>query len=393
MRKSAIILILGFITALSLAAGATQAAVIHVPGDQPTIAAGLGSASSGDIVLVACGTYEEHSLSLPSGVTLRGDGSSASCVIIDAQGLGRVMEAVGLSETVTIENLTLRNGLAHHGAGLKVEFASAVVGNCHFDGNVATSVGGGLHSKESDVTVTDCLFTGNSADADGGGLNMAQSELTLTNSVFDGNTADYGGALVLASGSPLVEGCRFLENSSTAAGGAIVTLLSTTPTIRGCLFDGNSSVDGGAIYAMLGGDALIETCTFVNNAASTLAAGVLAWYSNTTMRNCIVAFSTEGEGVACDLNGQLILECCDIYGNAGGDWVGCAADQLGVNGNFSEDPLFCLLDNPVEPYTVSAYSSCAEVNNPECGQIGAFGFACGLTATEDTSISHVKSLY
>ena len=30
-----------------------------------------------------------------------------------------------------------------------------------------------------------------------------------------------------------------------------------------------------------------------------------------------------------------------ICGNAGGDWTGCLAGQLGVNGNFAADPLFC----------------------------------------------------
>jgi hypothetical protein len=37
--------------------GSAQAAVRNVPGTYPTIAAGLAAASSGDVVLVAPGTY------------------------------------------------------------------------------------------------------------------------------------------------------------------------------------------------------------------------------------------------------------------------------------------------------------------------------------------------
>lgn len=38
-------------------AGFSSAATIHVPGDQPTIQAGINAASDGDTVLVADGTY------------------------------------------------------------------------------------------------------------------------------------------------------------------------------------------------------------------------------------------------------------------------------------------------------------------------------------------------
>jgi hypothetical protein len=41
---------------------AAAAATIHVPGDQPTIQAGIGAATPGDTVEVACGTYSESKL-------------------------------------------------------------------------------------------------------------------------------------------------------------------------------------------------------------------------------------------------------------------------------------------------------------------------------------------
>jgi len=62
---------------------------IHVPGDIPTIQAGLQAAVAGDTVLVAAGTYYEHDLTMnPSGIILRGETGLPEDVIIDAQGLG-----------------------------------------------------------------------------------------------------------------------------------------------------------------------------------------------------------------------------------------------------------------------------------------------------------------
>ena len=54
--------------------------------------------------------------------------------------------------------------------------------------------------------------------------------------------------------------------------------------------------------------------------------------SSTTLQNSVIAFSTEGEAIYGDVCDPA-LTCCDVYGNAGGDYVGCIADQLGINGN------------------------------------------------------------
>ncbi len=64
-----------------------------------------------------------------------------------------------------------------------------------------------------------------------------------------------------------------------------------------------------------------------------------------------------------------------------------------MNGNFSADPLFCGDLNPDEPYTLHTESPCAPENNPECGLIGAWGVACGLTAIEPVSWGSVKAMF
>ncbi len=92
------------------------------------------------------------------------------------------------------------------------------------------------------------------------------------------------------------------------------------------------------------------------------------------MDNCIVAGSTVGEGVYDDDSSTTLLACCDLFGNAGGDWVGGIADQYGQNGNLCADPLFCDPDN--DDFTLAADSPCLPENN-DCGElIGITGMGC-----------------
>src|SRR5207249_6537737 len=76
---------------LTLVAPTAIAAVWYVRpgggGDATTIQGGLALAQSGDMVRVAAGTYMEHDLQLPPGVTLVGE-SGRDSTVIDAQDLG-----------------------------------------------------------------------------------------------------------------------------------------------------------------------------------------------------------------------------------------------------------------------------------------------------------------
>lgn len=68
------------------------------------------------------------------------------------------------------------------------------------------------------------------------------------------------------------------------------------------------------------------------------------------------------------------MTCCDLWGNASGDWTSRIADQYGVRGNISACPFFCNPDS-LELY-VAGDSPCAPSANPDCGLIGAWGVGC-----------------
>ncbi len=110
------------------------------------------------------------------------------------------------------------------------------------------------------------------------------------------------------------------------------------------------------------------------------------------LENTIIAFSGSGQAITC-YDGGVTLYCCDLYGNAGGDWVGTIADQYGHDGNISEDPLFCGDENPDEPLSLDRGSPCAADANPDCGLIGAWDVGCGWTAVAPASWGTIKTMF
>ena len=377
-----------------LIARTTPAATIHVPGDQPTIQTGLAAALPGDTVLVACGSYFEHGLVLGEGVCLRSGTGDPACVTIDAGGQGRVMECAGLDAPVRVEGITVTGGAdGVEGGGILCEYATIALSACVFRDNQSGVYGGAVTVVDGSVTLDDCLFESNHCTEDGGGFNCTRSPLEMNRCVFRGNTANYGGAAVIVGGGLLrIEDCFFEGNSATERGGA-VAVMACAPLFSRCTFDGNSAAHGGAFYCLLGGNAHIGSCTLINNAGSLSGGGINSMTAAPFLNNSIIAFSPSGEAVSCGGNLIPTLHCCDLFGNADGDWVGCIADQAKINGNLSADPLFCFAENPEEPYTLSSASPCAEENNPGCGQIGAWPVGCHLTATQEASWSEIKALY
>jgi hypothetical protein len=254
----------------------------RVPGDAPTIAAAIDSASVGDTVVVACGTYYEHDLVMKSGVIVRSETGSADCVTIDAGQQGRIFYCNSVDSTAVVQGLTITGGQ---------------VGGVAWPANG----GGAIYCEDASPLVIDC--------------------------VLDANSAVYGGAVAANSASPRLIGCTVSHNAA--------------------------SNDGGGIYGLR---------------------------STIRVERSIIAFSLAGEALCCGYQSQADVTCSDVFGNAGGDWVGCLAGKDGSDGNFSSDPMFC------EPFTghVDAASECASENSPPgCGLIGALGVGCGQTDIAD----------
>ncbi len=62
--------------------GGATGATINVPGDYATIQAAIDAAVSGDVIVVAAGTYTEDNVLINKGLTVQGAGVGSS--VIDA---------------------------------------------------------------------------------------------------------------------------------------------------------------------------------------------------------------------------------------------------------------------------------------------------------------------
>jgi hypothetical protein len=321
-------------------------------GDAPTIQAGIDSADVADTVLVASGTYYERNIQMKAGIVLVSEGGVASCATIDAQHLHTVFWCVDCDSLTIIKGFTIANGTPYmgnpgFGGGMTIgRSPGIVIENCRFVGNT-THYGGGVFCQDCSPKFMSCIFKGNYGITEGGGLYCAyDASPTLENCLFVGNRAGWGAGLFC--------------------------LVISAPKLIGCTLYANRAYDGGgAIY-----------CREV---------------SAPVLERTIIAYSTEGGAIVCeDEMSSVSLTCCDIYGNAGGDWTGCIADQSGVNGNISADPLFCAAEDG--DFSVESCSPCLPGNHPDgydCGGvIGAFGegCACGAT-TEPTTWGTIKAMY
>ena len=109
------------------------------------------------------------------------------------------------------------------------------------------------------------------------------------------------------------------------------------------------------------------------------------------LRRTIIACGLGGEAVRCEGGTSADLSCCDLCSNAGGDWVGYVAGQAGVNGNISQDPLFCGASEG--DFALHADSPCAPDNNPDFGLIGPWPVGCASSPVEVATWGAIKAMF
>ena len=391
--------------ALSIAAhGSTYTVTPDGSGDFPTIQAAIASAIDGDTIELADGIFEGDGNRdidfLGKAVTVRSQSGDAVTCVIDCGGSEIDQHRGFIFQTdegpdSAIDGITIMHGwldasTGTYGGGVFCDDStSPTISRCTFYQNTAAYGGGmrgGLYS-----TITECSFIENTA-VRGGAIGRAP-QAVLTDCTFVGNSGTYGGAIYIRSScSPTLTGCLFEGNTASHSGGALHIEQHCDPVLSFCTLTGNSAPIGGALDVSIESFPTFESCTFAENSCTYTGVISTYEYSLLTFENCLIAFSPVGSAVSC-FDSAVTLSCCDIYGNAGGDWVDYVADQFGVNGNISEDPLFCGDENPDAPYTLHTDSPCAPVCNPACGLVGAWDTACGATPVEEASWGVIKALY
>jgi hypothetical protein len=361
-------------------------------GDQSAILRALMAGSDGVCVGLTDGTYTG---SWNTGLSFGGkkmtvisiSGLPDACVIDCRSQSSGASFLGGEDYRAGFDGVTIENGSAPNGAGISCTNASSpTIHRCVLRDNHATNDGGGLYcTVGSDPTVEYCLVIENRAD-DGGGM-YAVSNVSTPNirvSSFANNAATANGGGFYGSGNTTIFDRVFFTGNSAGMNGGGAYFSGGTPCMRLCFFAFNTAGNRGAgLYAAGAVLSSVGTTYASNNlpvpksgleeerSAIYLGGGTFATFSNS-----IIAFTQHGASLRTEEPQGVTLSCSDLYGNELGDWVGPIANQLGVAGNISMDPLFC--DVQGGDYHLQDGSPCAphSPQNPGCELVGTFPVGC-----------------
>ncbi len=277
--------------------------------------------------------------------------------------------------------------------------------------------GGGLACYGgSSPFVRNVVFRANHS-SDGGAVYIPSGSPVFEDCLFESNVAGWGGAVYVgSSGDPLFTNCTFTNNGAHPSPdpwynyyggyGGTICCSGGRITLDGCEISGSRAMqedfgdeggDGGAIYCVGAGMVVLERVTIDGSLAEAHGGGVYLQDSSTLqLSESIISFSQMSGGVfTANSTCELDFSCSDVYGNVGGDYIGFISDQTGVNGNISEDPLYC--DAAAGDFQLTQGSPCLPENN-SCGlRMGAFGQGCLPTGSPaeggPVSILHLSQNY
>lgn len=321
-------------------------------GKYQTIQAGVNAVVNEAIIKVSTGIYPENIVISGSKKVLLQGGwdknfvsrtNDSSLTVIDgdlSDSVLSIQSDAGQSLNVTIEGLTIRNGVSTDGGGLKTssngEGSTLELNliNSIIENNVATIDGGGLMANSGDksmmtLSFINNTFSGNNATSAGGGiwLNSHHSVLFVSmvqNNIVSNKNSDLdgGGLAAYASGAnantTLVMENNFVFNNLGSYGGGLWFYSWGQSSIMNVTLTNNIIANNHAPVAF-GGIGFMSDCN---------ASGVLTMINNDVVYNdaddsggiFITSGGGLGEGIPPENDAALVtvtIENNIIWGNYG----------------------------------------------------------------------------
>jgi CSLREA domain-containing protein len=306
--------------------GVTGQDTIVVPAGTYTLAvgpAGDDDAAAGD-------------LDLTETAVVRGAG--ATTTFVDGADLDRVFDVPTSGFAVEVAGLTIRNGSAASGGGIRtlgtLQLTEATVAN-----NDSGADGAGIHAgTTANVTITDSTISANTSGASGGGLFAEGGTVTIRNSTVSGNLADCsGGGLAFSTGATAtVSNVTIADNTAD----------HQPPPNPGC-----AQADGGGVFVGAGSTVTVSNTLLGDNRDASRG-------GNPSHHECSGPLASEGYNLIEQPGG------CTITGNTTG------------NVTNRNPQLFALANNggPTSTHAIRRGSPAVNGGNPAAP--GSGGAAC-----------------
>jgi hypothetical protein len=260
----------------------------RVPTDYATIQAAIVAALHGDTVLVSPGTYVERIDFLGKAITVKSE-SGANVTFLDGSGADGSIVTLGPGESALsiLQGFTIRNGTESIGAALHIHNTNPVI----------------------------------------------------QNNIFELNSVSGGAAVWISNAAPLVANNRFRQNvCDDQFISATLTIVNiSAPEVTNNIFEANQC-RAIAVLVPEGSTPLVANNTIVGNHVGIRVAGPASADSQRFLNNLIFgnAIGHEFDAAPDDEPATWLNNL--VFGNST-NYSG-VADQTGINGNLSADPLF-----------------------------------------------------
>jgi hypothetical protein len=370
----------------SIGAISAPASTIHIPGDQPTIQAGINAAGNGDTVLVAPGIYYENIDFKGKAITVTSSAGPATAII---DGSGTAGMPVVVFKTRELRTSVLSGFTIQHGGtqtassqasgGIFVSGAAPTIRNNIVTANQCSGIfaNGGALIQGNIVSATQydnfgsqysyCQQAGTGVVVQGTVSVGAYTHVELIGNTIQNNTqaVGYGGIAVAAAEGTLIQGNIITNNSGMTAGGIGTYNTQAVSIIQNLIYQNSSTGSG---YERAGGisilspqhgtsippKALIAQNTLGGNSLQNGIAGETATELNlagaisgyTVINNILAGGSSSVPAINCSVNfaslnpTPVVIDHNEIYNSAGAACGGACSNQTGNLGNISTNPVF-----------------------------------------------------
>lgn len=372
----------------SFGAISASASTIHVPGDQPTIQAGINAASSGDTVLVAPGTYYENIDFAGKAITVTSSDGAAKTIIDGGYNNPAVTFKSNETRSSALSGFTVQHGgisnLFFGDAGIYITSAAPTITNNVITHNMCRGIHIYVASpliQNNNISNTEdpngqCAFAGGSAIWIEGALQATSGTSplppTILGNVIENNTQsgkeDAGGSggagIAVWGGNPVIQNNTIRNNVTYGVGGGINVTSGGAIIVQNLIYNNTAAGAGG--LALDFGTAqspgpvagFVINNTIANNSAKGLygytgdvnGSQIYIWEqsSQTAFVNNIIYGSSTTPLVLCDPTWEgysyqdTIFDHNDVYNYnpQGSLFGGTCSDKTGTFGNISADPLF-----------------------------------------------------